>query len=96
MPEIRETQDFRRWFQSLKDARTRGRILARVRRLSLGNEGVSDPLGEGVFELKLHFGPGYRLYYKFMSPSLVVLLLGGDKSSQRKDIEKAKELARGL
>jgi putative addiction module killer protein/probable addiction module antidote protein len=94
--EIRQTDDYVRWFERLRDREARARILARIRRLSLGNPGVVKSVGEGISELKIDYGPGYRVYYKKRGETLVVLLAGGDKKSQQKDIKRAQELARGL
>jgi putative addiction module killer protein len=94
--EIRQTEDYVRWFERLRDREARARILARIRRLSLGNPGVVRAVGEGISELKIDYGPGYRVYYKKRGETLVVLLAGGDKNSQQKDIKRAQELARGL
>lgn len=77
------------WLESLKDAKTRGRIITRLDRLEVGNPGDFKSIGEGVFELRLHFGPGYRVYYGEDGNVLVILLIGGDKSTQEKDIAKA-------
>ena len=96
MIEIRQTDDYVRWFERLRDREARARILARIRRLSLGNPGVVKSVGEGISELKIDYGPGYRVYYKQRGETLVVLLAGGDKKSQQKDIKRAQELARGL
>ncbi len=85
-----------RWFGRLRNREARARILARIRRLSLGNVGDVKPVGEGVSELRIDFGSGYRIYFKQRGKTLVVLLAGGDKRTQRQDIEKAKELAKGL
>ncbi len=71
-------------------------ILARIRRLSLGNLGDVQPIGEGVSELRIPYGPGYRIYVKQLGEALIVLLAGGDKSTQKGDIERAKALARAL
>lgn len=79
------------WLESLKDTRTQDRIESRVDRLTLGNFGDHRSVGEGVMELRLHFGPGYRVYFAEDGDTIVVLLLGGDKSSQSRDIERAKE-----
>jgi putative addiction module killer protein len=94
--EIRQTDDYARWFTKLRDHRARAQILARVRRLSLGNPGDVSPVGEGISELRIDYGPGYRVYFKQSGGTLVVLLAGGDKRTQQRDIEKAKELARNL
>ena len=94
--EIRQTEDYARWFEKLRDRQARARILARVRRLSLGNPGDVGPVGEGVSEMRINYGPGYRVYFKQHGQVLVVLLAGGDKRSQKRDIEKAKALARNL
>jgi putative addiction module killer protein len=94
--DIRQTDEYARWFDRLKDRQARFRILARIRRLSLGNPGDVESVGEGVSEMRIDCGPGYRVYFKQTGATLVVLLAGGDKSTQTRDIEKAKELARGL
>jgi putative addiction module killer protein len=94
--EIRQTDEYVRWFAKLRDHRARARILARIRRLSLGNPGDVSPVGEGVSEIRIDYGPGYRVYFKRHGEEIVVLLIGGDKRTQQRDIEKAKELARNL
>jgi len=96
MIEIRETAVFSDWLKSLKDESTRSRILARIRRLAFGNPGDVSPIGGGLSELRIHFGPGYRVYYVQRGDVLVVLLCGGDKRSQVRDIERAKVLAADL
>lgn len=96
MIQIRQTDEYARLFTSLRDQQARARILARVRRLSLGNPGDVRPVGEGVSELRIDYGPGYRVYFTQRGATLIVLLVGGDKRTQRRDIETAKELARGL
>lgn len=96
MIEIRQTDEYSSWFERLRDRQARARILARIRRLSLGNPGDVEPVGEGVSEMKIDYGPGYRVYFKHRGKTLVVLLAGGDKKSQKRDIKKAQELARGL
>ena len=96
MIEIRQTEDYSRWFERLRDREARARILVRIRRLSLGNPGAIKSVGEGISELKIDYGPGYRVYYKQRGKTVVVLLAGGDKKSQQKDIKRAQELARGL
>lgn len=94
--EVRESEVYASWFKGLRDARAKARILARIRRLSLGNPGDVEPVGEGVSELRIDYGPGYRVYYRQHGKTLVILLAGGDKRTQKRDIENAKELARGL
>jgi putative addiction module killer protein len=87
---------FSRWLRSLADSRTRAKIAARIDRLAHGNPGDVAPVGEGVSELRIHFGPGYRVYFASRGRALVILLCGGDKSSQVSDIKTAKQLARDL
>jgi putative addiction module killer protein len=94
--EIRQTEAYARWFDSLRDRRARARIDARLRRLSLGNPGDVRPVGEGVSELRIDYGPGYRVYFVQRGQTLVVLLAGGDKDTQDRDIRTALELAREL
>jgi len=94
--EIRQTEVYEVWFDKLRDREARFRILARIRRLSLGNLGDVKPVGEGVSELRIPYGPGYRVYIKKQGDTLIVLLAGGDKSSQKRDIERAITLARRL
>lgn len=96
MPEIRQTHEYARWFEKLRDRQARARVLARIRRLQLGNPGDVEPVGEGVSELRIPYGPGYRIYFAQRGATLVVLLAGGDKRTQQHDIARAKELARGL
>jgi putative addiction module killer protein len=96
MLEIRETSAYAAWFAALRDRSARVRIDIRIRRLSLGNAGDICPVGEGVSELRIHYGPGYRIYLKKQGDALVILLAGGDKSSQDHDIRLAKDLARNL
>jgi putative addiction module killer protein len=94
--EIWETEVFASWFGALRNPEARGRILARIRRLSLGNPGDVRPVGEGVSELRIHYGPGYRVYYVRQGHVVYVLLCGGDKGTQSEDIATAKSLARQL
>ena len=94
--EIRETELFKKWFLKLRDSVAKARMLVRLRRLSLGHFGEKRDLGDGVSELKFKFGPGYRIYYTIRDGRIVILLAGGDKSSQTRDILKAKELANNL
>jgi len=92
--EIRETETFSDWLRALRDAQARARIAARVRRLAFGNPGDVRPIGEGVSELRIHYGPGYRVYYVQRGAVLIILLCGGDKSTQGRDIEETKRLAK--
>jgi putative addiction module killer protein len=94
--EIRKTDVFARWLDGLKDLRARARIQARIERLAAGNPGDVKPAGEGVSELRIDYGPGYRVYFKRRGRKLIILLAGGDKSSQAKDIKRAQRLARDL
>jgi putative addiction module killer protein len=94
--EIRQTEVYFEWFLGLGDRQARARINARIRRLSLGNFGEVKPVREGVSELRVNYGPGYRVYFVQRGQALVVLLAGGDKHTQHRDIERALELAREL
>jgi putative addiction module killer protein len=94
--EIRQTEVYERWFDSVRDRQARVRIDTRIRRLSLGNPGDVTPVGEGVSELRIDYGPGYRVYFMQRGQALVVLLAGGDKRTQDRDIRTALEMAREL
>ena len=94
--EIREIEHYSKWFRALRDSRARARILVRITRLSQGNPGDVKSVGCSVSELSLSYGPGYRIYYLQRGDKLVILLAGGNKSSQRADIAKATELAEYL
>jgi putative addiction module killer protein len=94
--EIRQTECFARWFDGLRDRQARARILVRIRRLSLGGLGDAKHLGGGVLELRVDYGPGYRIYVTRRGRTVFVLLAGGDKRTQAGDIAKAKQLARDL
>ena len=96
MIEIRQTDVYSRWFKGLRDPQARARIDVRIRRLSLGNPGDVKPVGEGVSELRIDHGPGYRVYCVQRGQTLVILLAGGEKHTQERDIETALELAREL
>jgi len=96
MMEVRQTEAYADWFRRLRDRQARARINVRIRRLSLGNPGDVRPVGEGVSELRVDCGPGYRVYFVQRGASLVILLAGGDKRTQERDIELALELARSV
>ena len=94
MFEVIQSSTFRRWVRGLRDRRAVARINARLRNVSMGNMGDSRSVGEGIHEMRIHYGPGYRLYFIREGRSVVVLLCGGDKGSQSRDIERARRLAR--
>ncbi|MBV8504053.1 MAG: type II toxin-antitoxin system RelE/ParE family toxin [Paucibacter sp.] len=96
MPLIRQTLEYAEWFERLRDRQARVRIDVRVRRLGMGNPGQHRVLTGGVVELKIDFGPGYRVYYAQRGAELILLLIGGDKSSQQEDIRTAQRLAKEL
>ena len=90
---IRETDIYARWFDGLRDQRAKAKIDIRIRRLSLGNPGDVKSAGGGVSELRIDYGPGYRIYYAARGLEIMLLLVGGDKRSQQRDIMLARELA---
>ena len=96
MAEIRQTRAYIRWFRKIRDTQARARILTRIRRLSLGNPGDVRPVGGGVSELRVYYGPGYRVYYVRRGETTVVLLAGGNRNTQDRDISRARKLARNL
>ena len=96
MYEIRRTEFFSNWLDRLRDARARARILARLDRVAEGNVGDTRSVGESVSELRIDYGPGYRVYYTKRSRTIVILLVGGDKSTQERDIKRAIQIARDL
>ena len=96
MLEVRKTEVHATWLDSLRDVRARARVLVRVERLAAGNPGEVRPVGEGVSELRIDYGPGYRVYLKKRDRTIIVLLAGGDKRTQSRDIETALRLARNL
>jgi putative addiction module killer protein len=95
MPAVLRSASFDKWLKRLRDIRGRAIILSRIERLASGNPGDVKPVGDGVSEMRIAFGPGYRVYYKDVGDVLILLLIGGDKSSQSADIEKARQIAKG-
>ena len=93
MFELKQTETFRLWRTHLKDERARALIASRLDRLAYGHSGDAAPVGKGISELRIHFGPGYRIYFQTRGKAVIVLLCGGDKSTQAKDIKRAKQLA---
>lgn len=96
MMEVRKTDAFAQWLDGLRDIQARARVQARIERLAGGNPGDVEPVGEGVSELRINYGPGYRVYFKRRGRQIIILLAGGDKSTQAKDIKAALLLARHL
>jgi putative addiction module killer protein len=96
MLDVQTTELFDQWLSALTDRTARTKITSRIDRLSWGNAGDVRPVGEGVSEMRIDTGPGYRVYYKLIGKRIIVILYGGDKSSQNKDIRKAKQIAGGL
>lgn len=93
MIELLQTDEFTKWLKRLKDMGARARINVRLKRVSLtGNLGDAKSVGDGVYELRVDYGPGYRVYYSWRGQEILLLLMGGDKSSQQKDIGKAKKI----
>jgi putative addiction module killer protein len=96
MIEVRKTEVFAKWLDGLNDTRARARIQARIERLAVGNPGDVSPVGRGVSEMRIDYGPGYRVYFTKVGREVVILLAGGDKSTQDADIKLAIRLARDL
>jgi putative addiction module killer protein len=96
MPTVKRTDEFSSWIKDLRDVRAKAKVVARIDRLALGNPGDVVPVGDGISEMRIHYGPGYRMYYLSRGEEIVVLLCGGDKDSQDLDIAKAKKLASEL
>ncbi|WP_111564926.1 type II toxin-antitoxin system RelE/ParE family toxin [Rhizobium sp.] len=92
MFELRQSETFRKWRARLKDERARALIASRLDRLAFGHAGDAAPVGDGISELRIHYGPGYRIYFKQDGKTLIILLCGGDKGSQKRDIAEAKRL----
>jgi putative addiction module killer protein len=95
MAEIRKTAEFDKWLDGLRDTRARAKVLVRIQRLAGGNPGDVAPVGDGISEMRIDYGPGYRAYYKQRGDT-ATFLWGGDKASQRVDIAKAKAIAADL
>ena len=96
MFEVRQLAEYERWFARLRDRTAKARIDVRIRRVTLGSFGDAEPVGQGVSELRIDYGPGYRVYFCQRGSELVILLCGGDKRTQEQDIMKAKKLAANL
>ena len=96
MKEVSQTKLYMKWYSRLKDRVAKVRIAVRIRRMQSGNVGDAKPVGDGVFELRFNFGPGYRVYYTERGDEIIILLAGGDKSTQQSDIEAAKRLAANI
>jgi putative addiction module killer protein len=93
---VKRTEEFNDWLHSIRDGMTQRRLVARLRKATLGNLGDVKPVGAGVFEMREHFGPGWRMYYVQRGHTLIVMLGGGDKSTQAADIAKATKLAANI
>ena len=96
MFEVRTTDEFDQWLSDLADERAKTKIASRLARLRFGNSGDAKPVGEGMSEMRVHHGPGYRIYYKQTGQTIIVILCGGDKSTQSNDIKRAKQMAAEL
>ena len=96
MLEVQKTDEFDKWLSNLTDEKAKAKIASRIERLGLGNPGDVKPVGEGISEMRIPYGPGYRVYFKQTGKTIVLLLCGGDKSTQIKDIKRAKDVAAGL
>jgi putative addiction module killer protein len=96
MIEFKQTAQFRKWFGRLRDPKAVGAIVSRLDRLAYGHAGDVAPVGQGVSELRIHYGPGYRVYFQQRGDTIILLLCGGSKSSQARDIKRAQQLATEL
>ena len=96
MFEVRKTDEFDKWLSALADQRAIAKIVSRIERLGLGNAGDVKPIGEGISEMRMTHGPGYRIYYKQTGKTIVLIWCGGDKSTQDSDIKRAKEIAKQI
>ncbi len=96
MVEVRQTEEFSAWLHGLRDASAVARVVARIRRMEQGNPGDTRSVGKGIMEMRISYGPGYRIYYVHRGAHIVILLCGGDKRAQRQDIKRAQMLAETL
>lgn len=96
MVAIQQTEHFSKWLSGLRDVKAKAKVLTRIDRLAMGNPGDVAPVGDGVSEMRIHYGPGYRVYFIRKGDEFAILLGGGDKDSQARDIEAARELAKTL
>ena len=96
MTEVRQTAEFSGWLHRLRDASAVARIVARIRRMEMGNPGDAKSVGQGILEMRIDYGPGYRIYYMHRGAEIVILLCGGDKRTQQQDINRARKLAETL
>ena len=96
MAEVRQTEEFSSWLRRLRDANAVARIVGRIRRIEMGNPGETRGVGHGILEMRIDYGPGYRIYYVHRGTQIVILLCGGDKHTQPKDIKRAQKLAETL
>jgi putative addiction module killer protein len=96
MIDVRQTEEFSAWLHGLRDANAVARIVARIRRMEQGNPGDVRSVGEGLMEIRIPYGPGYRIYYFHRGAQIVILLCGGDKRTQKQDIRRARMLAETL
>ena len=95
MAEIKKTAEFDKWLDGLRDTRAKAKVLVRIQRLAAGNPGDVAPVGDGISEMRINYGPGYRAYYRQQGDT-AIFLLGGDKDTQQADIRKAKAIAEDL
>ena len=96
MIEVRQTERFSSWLRRLRDANAVARIVGRIRRMEMGNPGDTKSVGQGILEMRIDYGPGYRIYYVHRGAQIVILLCGGDKRTQQRDIKRAERLAETL
>ena len=96
MVEVRQTEEFSGWLHRLRDANAVARIVGRIRRMEMGNPGDTRSVGQGILEMRIDYGPGYRIYYVHRGAKIVILLCGGDKRTQQQDIKRAQKLAETL